>query len=118
MYFYLLDSNYRTTFSLMEILPRPLGVVTSTSTGSSSSTVAVSGTVSGLSGLTTGKMYYTTTNGILVADSNYYGRDGITTSAAYDEFEYVVDTVNNVIVTQDSQVGLAVASDTLQLRIA
>lgn len=102
----------------MEIYPKAMGVVTSSNTGASTSTVALSGTVSGLSGLTVGKMYYTTTNGKLVADSSYLGRDGITTSNAYDEFEYVEDTVNNVIVTQDSQVGIAIASDTLLLRLA
>ena len=61
-------------------------------------------------------MYYTTTTGKLIADGNYFWRDGFTSSAAYDEYNYIEDTTNNVIVTQDSQVGLAISTDTLVMR--
>ena len=108
-------------FSLMEIKPRPIGVVTSPkvllSTPLTSGAIAVSGTVSGYSNLIIGKMYYTTTGGQLIADSNFYGRDGLSSNAAIDEYQYIYDPVNNVIVTVDSQVGLAIAADTIVLRL-
>jgi hypothetical protein len=38
--------------------------------------VAVSGLVSGYSGLSVGMMYYATTAGDLITDGSYYGREG------------------------------------------
>ena len=115
------DNTASTDFSVMEIKPRPIGVVTadvvSSSASLASGAVAVSGTVNGFSNLVVGKMYYTNTAGQLVADGNFYGRDGLTSNAAIDEFHYVFDAANNVIVTVDSQIGVAVSSDTIVLRL-
>ena len=65
-----------------------------------------------------GKIYYATTAGSLVADSSgYYGSDGLLSAAAAEMYNYVYDAKQNVIVTCDSQVGLAIASDTLLLNM-
>ena len=98
--------------SIMEILPKPVGVL------ASGSTLALSGAVTGYSNLQVGKMYYATTGGSLVADSNgYYGSDGLLSNAASNAFNFVYDAKQDVIVTMDSQVGLAVSSDTILLNL-
>ena len=101
----------------MEILPKPIGVsIASSADTSKLSAVALSGLAGGLSGLTPGMTYYSTTSGKLVTDGTYYGRDGATSSSgAVDGFFYVTDEANKVIVSADSQVGIAVSTDTLAL---
>lgn len=103
----------------MEILPKPIGVMTSIASSTDNAqinAVALSGLAGGFSGLTPGMTYYATTSGKLVTDGTYYGRDGATSSSgAVDGFFYVTDEANKVIVSADSQVGIAVSTDTLAL---
>jgi hypothetical protein len=101
----------------MEIKPRPVGVLTgSASAASSSSNLALTGKASGFSNLTAGYMYYTNTKGELVTDGKYYGRSPGTSSISADEYDYVSTTTGSSMVTLDSQVGLAISSDTVLLR--
>jgi hypothetical protein len=89
----------------MEILPRPVGVLASAVTASTSTaSVATTGTVSGFSGLTVGSMYYATTSGALVTDGQLYGRSPGTTAVNADTYAYVDDITDEIIVTLDAQV--------------
>ena len=105
----------------MEILPKPVGVVQSVATASDHSnlaTVAVSGVATGFTGLTVGMTYYATTSGKLVTDGVYYGRDGATQSnSAVNGYFYITDVADSLLVSAESQIGIAVASDTILLKL-
>ena len=105
----------------MEILPKPVGLMSSSISSTDSSrlgSVALSGLATGLSGLTVGLTYYATTAGDLVTDGVYYGRDGATQSnSALDSYFYITDPKSKVIVSSESQIGIAVAADTILLRL-
>ena len=103
----------------MEVLPKPLGVMTTSGdVGSSQSTsVSMSGVASGFSGLVPGKTYYTTTSGKLVTDGSFYGLSGVQSSnSAVNGFFYVTDESNNLMVGADSIIGVAISSDSLLLK--
>ena len=91
-----------TEFSLLESLPSPFGV----STGGS---IVVSGTVSGFSGLVTGKAYYTNTMGQLVSGGVYYG----SAATAWSSPIYVTSPDGKMLISSDSLVGVAIATDTI-----
>ena len=99
-------------------MPKPMGILTnSTLSANAAASVAVSGIIGGFVGLTPGKLYYVATDGTFIADTKFYGRDGLSSNAAIDEFDYIHDVANKIIVTQDSQVGLALSSDAMELRL-
>lgn len=105
----------------MEILPKPLGVMTvkGLSASPQSASVALSGLASGFSGLVVGETYYTTTSGKVVTDGGLFGQSDTTaTDAAVEGYFYVNDIVDKVVVSSDSILGIAVASDTILLRLA
>ena len=95
----------------MEICPLPFGIVTSITNGVAD--IAVSGTVSSssLKGLTTGVNYYTNTMGNVLASTSYYGHESTGDSSTY----FYVDN-GNTIVTLDSKVGLATASNAVYIQ--
>ena len=103
----------------MEILPKPIGVMATTVTSTDSyqyGSVVLSGMAGGLSGLVPGVTYYSTTSGKIVTDGAYYGRNGATSSdASASSFFYVSDDTNQVIVSSDSEIGIAISSDTILL---
>jgi hypothetical protein len=105
----------------MEILPKPLGVMTVKGRSSSPQTAsaALSGFASGFSGLVVGETYYTTTSGKVITDGAFYGQSATTASdAAIEGFFYVNDVVDKVIVSADSVLGIAISSDTILLKLA
>jgi hypothetical protein len=111
----------RSDFSFMEILPKPLGVMTvkGRSLSPQSASVALAGLASGFSGLIVGETYYTTTSGKVITDGAFYGQSATTaTDAALEGYFYVDDVVDKVIVSADSVLGLAIASDTILLKLA
>lgn len=103
----------------MEILPKPIGVMASTVASTDLSqygSVALSGMAGGFSGLIPGVTYYATTSGKIVTDGAYYGRDGATSSdASAGSFFYVTDDINQVIVSSDSKIGIAISTDSILL---
>ena len=100
----------RTSFGLLERLPRPVGITASSSSSSGGSVaVAVSGSVAGLSALSSGKLYYANTKGSLVASAGYAGWSE---SAASDSY-CIFDPASDALVAPGSRVGLATAVDTL-----
>ena len=103
----------------MEVLPKPLGVMTSSGeVGSTqSTTVSMSGVASGFSGLVPGVTYYTTTSGKLVTDGTFYGfSDAQSSNPATNGLFYVSDVANNVMVGSDSLIGVAISSDSILLK--
>lgn len=88
---------------MMEVLPKQLGMVSTTSSSTASSTeVVLAGTVSfEQGGLSTGRVYYSNTKGELIASDSYWGRE----SAA--QFYYYTDASTDTIVAQDAKVGFA-----------
>lgn len=75
--------------------------------------VAVSGSVSGLSGLLPGKVYYGNTNGELVASNSYLGQNNHYSTNSQLDLYCIYDSQHNAYITLDSKVGVATASDTL-----
>lgn len=103
----------------MEILPKPVGVMTSSGVSPLAQTVSVtlSGLASGFSGLVVGETYYTTTRGQVVTDGSYYGSGDTTASnTGLNGFFYANDITDNILVSTDSILGMAVASDTILLK--
>lgn len=95
---------------MLQRLPAPVGV----SAGKSG--VAVSGPLSGLSGLSAGRRYYTNTKGALVASPVFSGQLPSVPGAGLDaqaQLLYLYDSAEDAYVTLDSQAGLATASNTL-----
>lgn len=81
--------------ALVESMGKPVGVVSKTD--GSDISVATSGTVELSSGLTTGNTYYAATDGTLY------------TPAATSNDDYVLVNDNNVVVSKDAMVGVAVS---------
>lgn len=104
----------------MEILPKPLGIMTSTVNyldANKYGSVALGGIAAGFSGLTPGMTYYATTSGKVITDGSLYGRSSATASnSANNGHFYVTDVVDKLIVSSDSIIGIAVASDSILLR--
>lgn len=101
----------------MEIMPKPIGITHHAMDSSTVSSIAVEGLVDGYTGLVTGQTYYATTMGTLVTSGKGYGRDPTTaSSASMDDYFYIEDKVNGVIVSADSQIGIALSSTSLLLR--
>ena len=99
----------------MEIKPRPLGIMTAASSSAGaldSSSLIVSGIVGGFSGLTVGATYYTTTSGKLV--SNKVVESSGPSLAAYT---YITDMDTKTIVSADSEIGIAITSTSILLRV-
>jgi hypothetical protein len=105
----------------MEIMPKPVGVMTSsvaTSANVQIGQVAMSGLAGGFSNLDVGLAYYGTTTGELISDGVHYGRDGASHSnEAVDGYFYVTDPVTKTMVSADSQIGIAVSANTLLIRL-
>ena len=102
-------------FSIMEIKPKPLGVMqTAKSSGSlDTSSLVVTGILGGLSDLTVGATYYTTTSGKLVTP----GTTGTPSNPALTGYLYYTDKVTQTIVSADSEIGVAVSSTSILLRM-
>ena len=101
----------------MEILPKPIGITADASGDASLASVAVEGLINGFTDLTPGNTYYTTTMGKLVTSGVGYGRDPTTSSSAsMDDHFYIEDKAAGVIVTADSQIGIALSSSSILIR--
>lgn len=125
----------------MEVRPAPFGAVTSTtasianndknvrsvtkayevaSNAVGTAEVVLSGTVdvaASTAVLTPGMSYYCTSMGTVVSGNTYYGREGSSVSGSGEgsAYYYIDDVVSNTIVTLDSRIGVATASNTLLL---
>ena len=76
----------------------------------------MSGVATGFTGLTAGMTYYATTSGKLITDGMYYGRDEATQSnSAVDGYFYINDVDDNLLVSAESQVGIAISSTSMLL---
>ena len=105
------------SFNILERLPGAVGIV-------SANEVTVHGNVAySANNLVPGKKYYTTTKGNLVADNNYAGRGaGYCPASAYSSSPsgsgctgYVYDASTKAMISLDSQVGLAVSTNSLSV---
>ena len=102
-------------FSMMEIKPRPLGLMQTSKSSSGTldtSSLVVSGVLGGLSGLTVGATYYTTTSGNLVTP----GTIG-TSNPLLNDYLYFTDVATQTIVSADSVIGVAVTPESILMRI-
>ena len=105
----------------MEVLPKPLGVMTTSGEVGTfqSVSVALSGVASGFSNLVVGETYYTTTSGKLVTDGSFYGvGDATSSNNGIDGFFYVNDVSDNLMVSSESILGVAVAADSILIKSA
>jgi hypothetical protein len=125
----------RTSFSFMEVMPLPLGIVDSTS--ASGATVTIAGTVTPFLAsssidnsvsiqqqqqtLVIGMGYYTNTMGQVVPSNVFYGR-GVTGSVGSGfgsaEQYYVYDADTNTIVSLGSRVGIASSSSDIYISLS
>jgi hypothetical protein len=102
-------------FSMMEVKPRPLGLMQTAKSSSGSldtSSLVVSGVLSGFSGLTVGATYYTTTSGSLVTPGTIGASNPL-----LNDYLYFTDAATQTIVSGDSIIGVAVTTDSILLRI-
>ena len=65
--------------------------------------------------LNTGYVYYTNTMGTVIQGNSYYGRD--VSGASSTEYYYYYDATSNTILTLDSKIGFATATDTLFVQL-
>jgi len=102
-------------FSVMEILPSPVGLAVSSGSVGSNVDVAIMGTAQDLESLQTGVVYYGNTAGDLISGSSYYGRDKTTTSTT--AHYYLYDASTDTILTSSSRVGVATSTDKLLIKV-
>jgi len=111
--------------ALLERLPTPVGIIAPSNgnTGSTASgnTIAIAGNVNNAyTALTTSHVYYTSTKGNLVTVNGFYpgwvGNVGDSVNNDGNDDGIVVDVVNNILLTADAQVGIALSANTLLIK--
>lgn len=101
----------------MEILPKSIGLTIGPSDTKGGSSVAVEGVLYGFKNLIVGNTYYSTTLGTMITSGENYGRDLTTSSSAsMDDHFYVEDSAAGIIVSANSQIGIALTSSSILLR--
>lgn len=112
------SSTLSSYLSVIEILPSPIGVISSStllSQTASTLPVMLTGTISGFSNLELGKAYYTTTQGELIAGKDYFGHGDMSCNSDLADCIVTSDD-GTTMVSKNSYLGLAVAKDTILLK--
>ena len=102
-------------FSIMETLPKPIGFININDQSihnNKNIEITLNGIVNNFEGLIAGYSYYTTTLGTIIAGDNYYGSQSLN-----DNNNYVNNINEEVLVSSDSFIGIAISETEILLKL-